>query len=237
MISPERVRLNDLTPLPPLLKERGEGGEVLNLTYTMEVREAGVVILAAGRSVRMKELKPFLRYDDHTLFIEKILSVYIGWGCREIVVVTNAKAFQRIKQMITVPSAVTMIVNNHMEFERFYSVKLGLRAIHKSSFCFLQNVDNPFIDAQILDLIYENRSDEKYVSPVFKNKGGHPVLIHRENINTIREWAEDSANLKEVLTTMKCLKVEMPDDRVLININSKEQYQKIFLYEISRINK
>jgi len=194
----------------------------------MEPREAGVVILAAGRSERMNALKAFLPFDENNLFIEKILSTYSGWGCREIAVVTNPEAQNQIKQLGMVPSNVTTVVNDHMEFERFYSVKLGLAAIRSSSFCFIQNVDNPFIDPQILDIIFEHRSEEKYVSPVFKGKGGHPVLLNRENISKILNWPVNSAIFKEVLKTMECRVVEMPDDRVLININSPEEYQRFY---------
>lgn len=202
----------------------------------MNPHEAGVVILAAGMSERMKELKAFLPYDENTRFIEKILSTYSDWGCSEIVVVTNPESLQQMKQTGMIPSAVTIIVNDHMELERFYSVKLGLGAIRKSSFCFIQNVDNPLITPQILDLLYDHRSYEKYVSPVFKNKRGHPVLLNRENINHILNWPVNSANFREVLNTMECSKVEMPDDRVLININSPEDYQRFFNKVLNGIN-
>jgi len=192
----------------------------------MKPRKAGVVILAAGRSERMKEMKAFLPYDKNKRFIDKIISTYSEWGCTEIVVVTNAEAMQRMKLTGMVPSTVSMVVNDHVEFERFYSVKLGLGAIRRSSFCFIQNVDNPFIDSQILDLIYKHRTDKKYVSPVFKGKGGHPILLNRENMNRICNWNVNSANFKEVIGTMECQKVEMTDDRVLININSPEEYQR-----------
>ena len=107
----------------------------------MKPRKAGVVILAAGRSERMKEMKAFLPYDKNKRFIDKIISTYSEWGCTEIVVVTNAEAMQRMKLTGMVPSTVSMVVNDHVEFERFYSVKLGLGAIRRSSFCFIQNVD------------------------------------------------------------------------------------------------
>jgi molybdenum cofactor cytidylyltransferase len=202
----------------------------------MNPHEAGVVILAAGMSERMNELKAFLPYDENTRFIEKILSIYSDWGCGEIVVVTNPESLQQMKQTGMIPSAVTIIVNDHMELERFYSVKLGLGAIRKSSFCFIQNVDNPLITPQILDLLYDHRSYEKYVSPVFKNKRGHPVLLNRENINHILNWPVNSANFREVLNTMECSKVEMPDDRELININSPEDYQRFFNKVLNGIN-
>jgi len=190
-------------------------------------RDVGVVVLAAGRSERMKEMKAFLPFDDNTRFIEKIISTYSGWGCKEIVVVTNPEAHKRMQQTGIVSSPISLVINEHMEFERFYSVKLGLDTI-RSSYCFIQNVDNPFIDVQILDLLYDNRSDEEYISPVFANRGGHPVLLNREIINRICNWKANSVNFKEVLGTMECRNVEMTDDRVLININNQEEYQRYF---------
>jgi len=188
----------------------------------------GAVMLAAGRSERMKEVKAFLPYDEKIGFIEKIILTYSNWGCNEIVVVTNTEAFQKMGQIVTTSYQVRIVVNDHPEYERFYSVKLGLKAILKSSFCFIQNVDNPFIDSQILDLIYKHKSDEKYISPVFENKGGHPVLLNYTAINQIRNWPDNSANLKDVLNTMECSNVEMSDNQVLININSPEEYKRVF---------
>lgn len=192
----------------------------------MNFRETGVVILAAGKSERMKTLKAFLPFDEHTTFIRKIISTYHNWGCKEIVVVTNEKSAILFKSSEPEIGNVTIVINDHLEYERFYSVKLGLGAIHTSSFCFIQNIDNPFIDSQILDILYDHRSTEKYISPVFENKGGHPVLLNRGNMNRISNWSGNSANFKEVLNTMECVNVEMPDDRVMININSPEEYNE-----------
>jgi CTP:molybdopterin cytidylyltransferase MocA len=195
----------------------------------MKLRDTGVVILAAGRSERMKERKAFLSFDEKSTFIERILSAYSGWGCSEIVLVTNKEAADRMKIEKLVAPDVTVVINNHLEFERFYSVKLGLAAIRSSEFSFIQNIDNPFIGSEILDLLYEQRDHEKYVSPVFQSRGGHPVLLNRKNIRYILNRKENSANFKEVLAGMDCRNVEMPDDKILININSPEDYSGYFI--------
>ena len=194
----------------------------------MKPENVGAIILAAGNSTRMNSWKPFLKFDKDNTFIEKIISTFLHWGCKEIVVVINKDVKNHSEYFDQLPEKVTCLLNKHPEFERFYSVKFGLQTIRKSDFCFIQNVDNPFIDSQILDLLYQQRSDEKYVSPVFENKGGHPVLLNRENINHILNWPVNSANFKKVLNSMEGLNVEMPDDRVLININSPEEYKRFF---------
>ena len=188
----------------------------------------GTVILAAGNSKRMNSRKPFLHFDKDNTFIEKIISTYLKWGCQEIVIVINKDVKTQSEFFDLLPEKVMYVLNEHPEFERFYSVKLGLATIRNASFCFIQNVDNPFIDARILDRLYEQRNDRSYISPVYKNKGGHPVLLNRETIDRIGNWPDDSANLKEVLGTIACTPVEMPDDRVLININSPEEYKRFF---------
>jgi CTP:molybdopterin cytidylyltransferase MocA len=194
----------------------------------METREAAVVILAAGRSERMKEMKAFLLYEENNPFIKKIISTYSDWGCREIIVVTGREAAGGLGQLSRLPFNIKVVINDHLDYERFYSVKLGLREIITSRFCFIQNVDNPFIDENILDLIYKSRGPENYISPVFESKGGHPVLLNRQNMISICNWQDDSANFREVLNTMAGTEVEMPDDRVLININSPEDYKAFF---------
>ncbi len=203
---------------------------MLNTGVPVETRDAAVVILAAGRSSRMKELKAFLPFRDNVNFIEQIASTYYNWGCSQIVVVAGREAMLRLEQHAGIQSAATLVVNDHPEHERFYSVKLGVGAVQKASFCFIQNVDNPFIDSPILDVIYEQRSEDQYVSPVFDNKRGHPVLLNRKNMECIAVWSENSANFKEVLNTMQCRDVRMPDEKVLININSPEEYQRFFIH-------
>jgi molybdenum cofactor cytidylyltransferase len=194
----------------------------------MKPENVGAIVLAAGNSKRMNFWKPFLKFDKDNTFIEKIISIVLNWGCQEIVVVINKDIKNQSEYFDQLPEKVTCVLNEYPEFERFYSVKLGLGAIRSSSFCFIQNVDNPFISPEILDILYKHRSNEKYISPVFEGKGGHPVLLNRKNINQILNWPVNSAIFKEVLKTMECRVVEMPDDRVLININSPEEYQRFF---------
>ena len=190
--------------------------------------KAGAVILAAGESRRMTTPKSFLSFNENSTFLEQILDTYYQWGCNEIIVVMSKRTDEMTGRTRPVPPAVSTVMNHHPEYERYYSVKLGLGALKNYDFCFVQDVDNPFIDADILDVLFENRDPDAYVSPVFDGKGGHPVLLNRKNINFIRNYQENSANLKEVLNTMDRKKIEMKDDRILININTPEEYERLF---------
>jgi molybdenum cofactor cytidylyltransferase len=189
----------------------------------------GAIILAAGNSKRMNSWKPFLKYDKDNTFIEKIVTTFLKWGCQEIVVVINKDVKNQGEYFDQLPKKVTYIINDHPEFERFYSVKLGMQTITKSDFCFIQNVDNPFISEDILDAIYQEKSHDSYVIPVFDNIGGHPVLLNTQNINFIRNHPENTANLRNVLGEFNSKKINMGDNRILININTFEEYDKFVI--------
>ena len=135
-----------------------------------------VIILAAGKSTRMKFPKPFLLIppENKITFLEKIISAYQKFNCSQIVVVLNTKNYDFYKQKnYTFLKNCTIVINEHLEYERFYSIKLGLHAIetlharkemlyareetlHATSlqtFVFIQNSDNPFISNEVLNRI------------------------------------------------------------------------------------
>ena len=194
----------------------------------MEIKNTAAVILAAGISARMKTPKALLGFKPGVTFLEKIASVYFQWGCSEIIAVANEATAGLMKKILSLPAHASIIVNDHLEYERFYSLKLGLEKVKEAEFCFFQNVDNPFIDEDILNAIYNCRSGDAFVSPVFEGQGGHPVLLNRKNMDFIRNYHINDANLKLVLNGLTCKKVELSDNKVLININSPEEYERIF---------
>ncbi len=187
---------------------------------------AGALILAAGLSKRMKYYKPLLPFDDKYTFIEKIIFIFHDWGCCEIMVVVNEEVFKICRSFKNIPGEVTFIINHHLEYDRFFSVKLGLDKMGKSEYCFIHNADNPFITNEILDILYAARSPGEFISPVYKGIGGHPVLINRKNMNYLVNYPKNDANLKEVMREMKCKKVLVNDNAILVNINDREEYDK-----------
>lgn len=195
----------------------------------MKSKNAGVVILAAGRSTRMLSTKAFLPFNDQHTFLEKIVSTYLNWGCDEIVVVVNPETARKIDDGFSLPGTVSLVVNEHLEFERFHSVKLGLKQIRKAACCFIQNVDNPFISFEILDQLYQEKSDAYYVNPTFEDKGGHPILIHKTAMEQIIKNAENHTNLREALGNIPVKRVEVNDATILLNINDPKEYNRIFL--------
>ncbi len=191
----------------------------------------GAVILAAGFSSRMKTLKPFLRFDEKRVFIEKIIDDYLEFGCNRIVITIN----EQVKEWNTFKNkfadkmdSIQFIANIHPEYERFFSIKTGLEFLDNQNFCFIHNADNPFIGNQLLNIIFEKRTDEGYTVPCYQGKGGHPVLFGSKVIKKIKDEQYINVNLKEFLTDFERINVEVDSDKIHININTQEEYEKYF---------
>lgn len=187
-------------------------------------KNIGAIILAAGFSSRMGRSKAFLPFDKKISFAEKIIKEYSDFGCGKIIIVLNKKDSEEISNHNFLNADV--VINFFPEQGRLSSIKKGLDLLKNQKYIFLQNIDNPFVNQQILEQIYNNRAENSYVSPIFNNKGGHPILIHQNIIAEIQTQFTKNQNLKKILQPFVRKNVLMRNDTVLININTFEEYQK-----------
>ena len=192
--------------------------------------KTGVIILAGGNSSRFGTPKPFLPFDKTSTFLEKIVYVYKDFGCHDIILVLNQKYSEIFNN--TFPenfrTELKIVYNSNPGLGRFYSLKLGADSVRDTEFCFIQNIDNPFTDEYILKKLFENRNENSFVSPLYKNKGGHPVLIPGQIIEKIRDETDISLNTKDFLNRFNKIGVEVENDKILANINSPEDYKEYF---------
>ena len=187
------------------------------------------IILAAGESSRMGSSKSFLKYNEHELFIQHIISEYINFGCNSIIVVTNvtdAKWF--IDNANILPKNLFILINHHPEWHRFYSLKLAAREAIKNDYVFLHNVDNPFVNVDVLIELMANRQEAEYIIPEYKGKGGHPILISQKVIHDIVKENQDQIHLKDFLNRHIKKKVVVEDEKILVNINNIDEYKSYF---------
>ena len=189
-----------------------------------ELYNIGVVILSAGESSRMNTPKSFLKYDLNRRFIDKIIDEYKNIRINKIVVVVNKRDFDKLN----LQDNISVCINEHLEYERFYSIKLGLEKIEDCDFCYIQNIDNPFVNDVILRNLYFKRNINGSTVPVYNERGGHPVLIGQDVINRIRKTNGSILNFKELLSEFPCNRIEIDDESILRNINSPEDYKKYF---------
>lgn len=213
---------------------------VLNLRiYKMAVTKHDIktpwaaVVLAAGNSARMRQHKALLEFDSRHTFIQKIVCEYLSAGCSQMVIVVNVHNAELISSQFEDSGGIRpiLILNEHPEYERFYSVQLGLKACDTFKRCFLQPCDNPFVKAGLLDNMLYHLEEGSFVAPVFNGKKGHPVLLGSQIMNEICAEKKADSNLKEFLRKFNCLGFDTSDQGILTNINEMRDYLLFFKKE------
>lgn len=187
--------------------------------------EYSALILAAGRSGRMGKPKHSLLFDGHSTFLDEIVKQYRHFGCKQIVVVINNESESyfpghRSENLMD----VVFVVNAHPEWERFYSIQLGLKAFESSTPVFVHNVDNPFVSRDVLASLIANKGLSDYLVPVCQGKGGHPVLLNPKVIKAIIMGKRPDRNFKTFLSQFARHSVPVDDRRILVNINTRRDY-------------
>jgi len=192
-------------------------------------KEYSAIILAAGKSERMGFPKLSLKYDEKCIFIEHIIHEYLRFNCKEIILVVNVFGFEYLKNNKNkFPDNVQIVINKHPEWHRFYSLKIGAKNLSENKPTFIHNVDNPFVNPDVLKELSNNINKADYISPEFKGKGGHPFLISEKVIKEIAQTEEDQKHLKEFLNQYSRLKIKVDDEKILANINTLGEYNRYF---------
>ncbi len=123
--------------------------------------------------------------------------------------------------------SIKVVINDKLEYGRFYSVQLGLKEL-KNSAVFIQNIDNPFVNTGLLMSLRKGIGLADFAVPVYEGKGGHPVLLSSEVIEQIVNGFKSTSHLNEVLKSFNRQDVFVNDPYIGVNINTPEDYQKYF---------
>jgi molybdenum cofactor cytidylyltransferase len=188
-----------------------------------------VIILAAGSSDRMGQPKPFLKWDKHTTFLEKLIMEYSSFEAREIIIVMNREGYEKVKtETPAIVEYAKIVINEHPEKGRLSSIKLGLQYLKADKACYIQNADNPFVTSELLDAMDHLVESDACVVPIYQQKGGHPVLIGSKIIDYILSFEKDDADFRELLNNFRWIEVETDDKNILANINTLDDYKNYF---------
>ena len=170
----------------------------------------------------------FLPFDKDQTFIEKLIDSYISFGCQQIIIVTNEECLTELKARKMIFSGlVKIIVNDKPGLGRFRSIKLGLEQLASGLSCMIQNIDNPFVNHEVLEALSISSEPGNVVIPLCNNYSGHPVLIGAE-VWPLLLMMNNHTNLSEELKKFITIKKNVNNPNILININEPEDYRKYF---------
>ncbi|MBU0488434.1 MAG: NTP transferase domain-containing protein [Bacteroidetes bacterium] len=185
-----------------------------------------VVILAAGHSLRMGYPKAQLKFSANYSFAEQIIAVYNSAGISDISIVLNTETEFFADQSNHPP--VSIIRNPNPALGRLYSAFLGISGAGTGAPLFIQNIDNPFVTVHVILEMTKMITDSGFVSPVYENRKGHPVLLSPEVLEFLTKNYTKYESLRDILGCFPCKTCQVGDPNILININTPDDYMKHF---------
>ncbi len=181
--------------------------------------DAECVIPAAGRSQRMGDLKPLLPFRGSTM-IETVVRNALE-ACARVVLVTGHRAGE-IERLFAADGRVALVRNPEWEVGMFSSIRCALPLVGADRF-FVTPGDMPFIEPAVYRALLES-GPAQAIFPVFKGIRGHPVLFSVEVREAVRNADPATGRMREIARGLDCREVEWPDDSILRDIDTKEQY-------------
>ena len=189
----------------------------------------GAILLAAGESSRMGQLKALLPWRNTTL-LEHQLRALLDGGVQQVVVVVGHDA-DRLKPIIEAVEGASWTLNNDYLQGKTTSLKAGVAALagQPISDVLLLNVDQPRNADTVRRLLERHQASSFRITiPTHGGKGGHPILIAAELFPELAEIEEESQGLKAVVRrhAEATERYELDDPSVLLDLNTPEQYQE-----------
>ena len=189
------------------------------------MRVAGVV-LAAGESRRMGQLKALLPFGPRTV-IEQVLQPLLGADLSEVAVVLGHRAGEIAAVLEPLP--VRLLYNADYRLGMTSSVQVALRSLDPVPDAYLLAlVDQPQIGLQVIQrlLAAHARTRKGLVIPVWQGKRGHPLLLAAAYRTAVLALGPDQG-LNVVTRGFPHDTLELPieTDDVLRDMDYREDYE------------
>ena len=187
--------------------------------------EYGAVIVAAGMSTRMHQLKQLMRVGEMSM-AERVVTNFQRAGIGRIVVVTGFRA-QEVEEVLT-PYGVEFVRNENYETTQMMdSAVLGLQKIKSScERVFFCPVDVPLFTVRTVKLLM--RIHAPLVIPVCGEKRGHPVVMDTSLIDGICGY-QGEGGLKGAMDALPVspVYIESEDKGAVTDADTQEDYLKL----------
>lgn len=189
------------------------------------MRVAGVV-LAAGESRRMGELKALLPFGPRTV-IEQVLQPLLGADLSEVAVVLGHRADEIAAVLEPLP--VRLLYNPDYRLGMTSSVQVALRALDPVPDAYLLAlVDQPQIGLQVVQqlLAAHARTRKGLIIPVWQGKRGHPLLLAAAYRTAVLVLGPDQGlNVVTRGFPLDTLELPINTDDVLRDMDYREDYE------------
>lgn len=186
------------------------------------------LVLAAGYSSRMGDFKSLLTLGGIRV-IERVIHTFRRAGITDITVVVGHRADELIPLLDSLE--VRHVFNENYDAGMFFSIVKGVQSLQpETEAIFLLPGDMPLVKSHTVRLICRafNKVKADVIYPVFKKRRGHPPLIAASCFSGILS-GNGIGGLRQILEERKgeTYDVEVLDEGILLDLDTREDYQKI----------
>lgn len=186
------------------------------------------VILAAGSSSRMKDLKPLLPFRGKPL-LEGIIATALHSELDRIVVVLGHEA-DRIVRKIDF-SGVGLVINENFGAGQSSSMQVGLKEVRADSraVVFLL-ADQPLISVETINHLIRSyrHSPADIIAPGSAERKGNPVLFSRSLFPEIMKISGDRGGRALFSMFRETIRyLELSKDSLFFDLDTPEDYEKL----------
>ena len=195
-------------------------------------KETAALLLAAGESRRMGQLKALLPWQGTTLLSHQLAALDAA-GVDRIMVVLGHRAAELqevLQQERAARPSVAWVVNPDYLQGKTTSLKAGLRALspHQPQTILILNVDQPRRPETLDYLRRQHQAAAARITiPTYQGQGGHPVLLDAALMGELLGITEETQGLRAVMQRHQGFihRVEMDTPEVRWDLNTPEQYR------------
>ncbi len=194
------------------------------------VHRLSAVILAAGLSSRMGELKTVLPLGTGTV-LDRCLELFRDCGVEDLVVVTGHRSDEIAA--IAKQAGARPVHNADFASGMYSSIRTGVgRLAAWSDGFFLLPVDIPLVRSGTIRLLSQSFTvaPAQIIYPVFDGKRGHPPLITRDLVPAISKNEQVEGGLRSILAAVEKNKaqqvaeVSVPDANIHFDMDTPADY-------------
>ncbi len=189
-----------------------------------------LVILAAGKSTRMRENKLLLKLDGETL-IQHVVKTAKKSNADEVIVVLGHETEKVREQLVRLDCR--LVVNESYVKGQSESVKVGLTVVASNAEAvMILPADVALVDEQSINSVIDEyrKSHSPIVIASHKHQSGHPILLDRALFQETSRIDENTFGLKAVINhhRSEVKYVEVGTENVLIDIDTREEFDRYF---------
>lgn len=200
-------------------------------------KSIGIIVLAAGESVRMNEPKQLLQFEGKTL-LRRAVETAIASDCKPVIVILGAN-FEKAKAEIE-DLPIEICINEIWQSGLSSSIKVGIENLLKIapniSASVITLADLPFVTANHINLFVEKfyQSKSVIIAAEYNEIHGVPALFARKIFDDFNKLSGDKGakmiieKRRESLATINlpeaAFDIDTPQD--FINLNTQKPARK-----------